>query len=301
MAVSGFAAVMAEGIPADDARREDVAGILATCDGGAHLTRKLLAYIRKESSHPMLVDTAAELQRLSPLLSTLLGSTGTLDVNGEAPSDECPGAHLVRIDSKELERVLGNLATNARDAMPHGGTLSITSGVVELASERGADAKAPPVAFVPPSRFVRLRVRDTGIGMTADVKARVFGSTRCSGSSAASRTQPSAPDALRYESARHLTKALARERLFESRVADIGKKRSHRLVDRPAGDEHEPRRERGVAVRDSMVEIHPAHVRHHEVAEDHVERGLSRGLHVGQEDAERLTWVVQRRHVVLAP
>ncbi|MBP2312585.1 response regulator [Azospirillum soli] len=130
-------------------------------DRGATLTQHLLAFSRRQRLEPKTVDVGALVQGMVGLLERTLG--GTIHIMTETE----PGLWAAQVDPSQLEMALLNLAINARDAMPGGGTLVIRS--VNCA----ADAAARP-ADLAPGDFVRIAVTDTGTGMSPDVAARVF-------------------------------------------------------------------------------------------------------------------------------
>jgi signal transduction histidine kinase/ActR/RegA family two-component response regulator len=113
------------------------------------LVRQLLLFGRKQAGEAMAVDLRLALTDATRLLRRLLGED--IKISLELPSD----AVFLKLDPMQLEQVVVNLAVNARDAMPHGGTLSID-----------VRRRAPGQ--------VRLSVSDTGVGMTDEVRARVF-------------------------------------------------------------------------------------------------------------------------------
>jgi signal transduction histidine kinase/ActR/RegA family two-component response regulator/HAMP domain-containing protein len=129
----------------------------------AGLTRQLLMFSRKNVMKPQPLDLRQVVRDLSKMLKRLLGETVTLEFN---PPPELP---LVQADTGMIEQVIMNLAVNARDAMPRGGTLTISTELVELNEayvQSHADARA--------GAFVCLRVTDTGCGMDTATMARIF-------------------------------------------------------------------------------------------------------------------------------
>ena len=104
--------------------------IMDAADRAATVTRQLLAFCRRAFHRPRAVDLAAALRGLEPLIRRLLGEGRTLIVRTD-------GAPLVWVDPGQLEQVIVNLALNARDAMPDGGTLTVT--VWETAVTQDAD------------------------------------------------------------------------------------------------------------------------------------------------------------------
>jgi len=127
------------------------------------LTRQLLMFSRKNVMQLKLVDLREVVANLSKMLRRLLGETITLQFN---PPPEMP---LVEADPGMLEQVLMNLAVNARDAMPKGGTLTISSSALQF---NEAYVQAHPEARA--GAFVCLAVTDTGCGMDRATMARIF-------------------------------------------------------------------------------------------------------------------------------
>jgi CheY-like chemotaxis protein len=129
----------------------------------AGLTRQLLMFSRKNVMKPELLDLRKVVGELSKMLGRLLGETITLEFN---PPPELP---LVQADTGMVEQVIMNLAVNARDAMPNGGTLTISTNSVEM---NDAYVQTHPEARL--GAFVCLRVSDTGFGMDSATRARIF-------------------------------------------------------------------------------------------------------------------------------
>jgi PAS domain S-box-containing protein len=128
----------------------------------ADLTRRLLAFARRQPLQPTSVDLTGLIADTTGLLRRTLGAT--VEVDTFAPSDMWP----IRVDRAQLESSILNLALNARDAMSSGGRLSITASNVTLAERMKS---APELAL---GDYVRIDVADTGVGMTDDVLARAF-------------------------------------------------------------------------------------------------------------------------------
>jgi PAS domain S-box-containing protein len=135
-------------LPAEHPVRDDVEEIGRAADRAAALTRQLLMFSRREVVMPKLVDVAELVRNLERLLNRTLSERVALRIS-------CgPDIVPVLIDPNQLEQVLVNLAVNARDAMPEGGTLSIAVAGVEGG--------------------VRITVADDGTGMPAEVRERAF-------------------------------------------------------------------------------------------------------------------------------
>jgi two-component system NtrC family sensor kinase len=127
---------------------------------GESLTRQLLTFSRRQTLQPSVIDLAERLPEIKDMLSRSL--RGDIEIRVGVSRRPC----TVKVDPSELELALLNLAVNARDAMPSGGTLTITAKPVVLrgkASEEGLSGD-----------FVAVRVADTGSGIPADVLPRVF-------------------------------------------------------------------------------------------------------------------------------
>src|SRR5688572_443970 len=147
----------------DDARiRSDAAKIQEAVQKGAALTRQLLTFASGGTQR-------GELQDLNEIVSDLGSLLRTLGENIELEVHLAPDLWVVRADAAQLQQVIVNLAINARDAMPAGGTLSVTTENAEL-DEVWCSVR-PRLA---PGRYVRLSVSDTGVGMSPDVQARAF-------------------------------------------------------------------------------------------------------------------------------
>jgi len=131
-------------------------------DRGATLTQHLLAFSRRQRLEPRPVDVGALVRNMGGLLERTLG--GTIHIAAEADAEPWPAL----VDPNQLEMAILNLAINARDAMPSGGTLTIRSANAPL----GDDDDRPNT--LPPGDYVAISVRDTGTGMNDEVAARAF-------------------------------------------------------------------------------------------------------------------------------
>jgi PAS domain S-box-containing protein len=141
----------------------DVAQITLAAEGAARLTKQLLAFGRREVVRPQVVDLNTVVHDVEQLLRRSIGEHLRLSTTLD------PALSPITADLGHLEQVLVNLAVNARDAMPDGGTLSIDTANVVVGPEYAATR--PGVAVGP---HVRLRVSDTGAGMTPEVVTRAF-------------------------------------------------------------------------------------------------------------------------------
>jgi PAS domain S-box-containing protein len=149
-------------LPLDSPLREDVKDIRDAAERGAALTRQLLSLGRREVRAPVLLDLNEVVTSVSRLLFRALGPHVRTDV-------QCgPGPLTILADAGQLEQVLVNLAINARDAMPSGGTLIISTRASALSSVESA------LAGVQDGAYVVLELKDDGIGMDAATRARAF-------------------------------------------------------------------------------------------------------------------------------
>jgi len=140
----------------------DLVEVRTAADRAVDLTRQLLAFSRRQPPAPERLDINALLSDSARLLRRLLGETIALECTF---ADELWEA---RADRGQVEQVVMNLAVNARDAMPDGGRLSISTANAHVDGERAT------ALGVDPGDFVAIAVRDTGTGMTADVLTRLF-------------------------------------------------------------------------------------------------------------------------------
>lgn len=161
--ICGHAEYLKAALPAGDPCLEDVEAIMEAGNGGAALTRQLLAFSRPQAPAPRLLDLNAVLDGLRRLLGRLTGE------NFEIAFAPGPGLAPVKADPNQLEQVVMNLALNSRDAMPGGGRIRIETENVRLEREL-SEGPAP----VPAGLYVRLTVADTGCGMDAAVLPRIF-------------------------------------------------------------------------------------------------------------------------------
>jgi signal transduction histidine kinase len=157
------AAFVAEATTDNEPVQADVAEIRKAARQAAQLTRQLLIFGRRDRVQLEALDMGAVVADVHSLLARSIGEHIKLVVH---PPEGLPP---VRGDRSQIETVLVNLAINARDAMPHGGTLTIESGMALLGSDQ--EGLFPPV---PSGRYVTLSVTDTGVGMSPDVVMRIF-------------------------------------------------------------------------------------------------------------------------------
>jgi len=146
-----------------DPIHRDLQDIRSAGERAASLTRQLLTFSRKQIVKPEVLDLGGMVAGLRGMLSRVVGERIALVVSAS------PDTGKVNADPAQIEQVIMNLAVNARDAMPDGGTLSIETRNVELDSSLAAIH--PAVKLGP---YVMLAISDTGVGMDETTRARVF-------------------------------------------------------------------------------------------------------------------------------
>lgn len=163
MVIQGNAQLLIEDHATDRETRERLEQIVHAGEFAASLTRQLLAFSRKQKMQLKVIQLTDVLKEMAKMLRRLIGENIVLKL-------ECaPDLPPVRADLGMMEQILFNLAVNARDAMPKGGQLTITTQTTRIEPDY--------VNHHPRSRagsFVCLSVRDTGCGMTLEVMARIF-------------------------------------------------------------------------------------------------------------------------------
>ncbi len=162
--IISYTTTLMEELPEPHPMRQDLEEIRRAGQRAAELTRQLLAFSRRQVLEPKIVDLNELVSNTGSMLRRLLGEDLELKLELE------PRIGKVRVDPGQMVQVLMNLAVNARDAMPSGGTLRISTAQVE----RLEDTSLVPLLEVPPCPCVLLSVSDTGMGMDEPTKARIF-------------------------------------------------------------------------------------------------------------------------------
>jgi PAS domain S-box-containing protein len=163
MVISGYSEFLLERIGNDPTMRGHAQEIANAAQRATSLTRQLLAFSRKQMLAPKIVDLNSVVTENVKMLTRLIGEDIDLVM---VPG---PDIGAVKADPGQIEQVIMNLAVNARDAMPHGGKLTIETANVTL-----DDAYARFHAPVKPGDYVMLAISDTGVGMDADTQAHIF-------------------------------------------------------------------------------------------------------------------------------
>ena len=164
-AIKGFASLLQMTIAPTDESHEFVDEIVKASDRAAGLTNQLLAFSRRQLRRPERIDLNARVRDLERMLGLLVSEGGELELRLD------PALGLVHADPGQVEQIVVNLAVNARDAIAGrpGGRITIATSNVSLRDE----FKRWRVTSVP-GEYVRLDVRDNGVGMDADTQARIF-------------------------------------------------------------------------------------------------------------------------------
>ncbi|MGK2856041.1 MAG: PAS domain S-box protein [Thermoanaerobaculia bacterium] len=163
MAIAGQSELVQAGLPAGSPLVRNATRIREAATRAAVLTRKLLAYGRKQTMNLQRHDLNEIVGRMEPALQILMGN----GVSTRLVLD--PLLHAARFDADQLEEVLVNLAANAADAMAGGGTFT-----VETSNVTSDDDASGPDPQLPPGDFVMIAITDTGVGMSPAVRVRMF-------------------------------------------------------------------------------------------------------------------------------
>lgn len=160
-AIQGSARLLEEKLDRDEPAREEASAILQASAHVAELTRQLLAFSRRQTLQPRVIDLNGAVRRMELMLRRTLPED--VEVSIEAP----PRSSWIRIDPTHLEQVILNLAANARDAMPEGGKLRISTAGAVAEEEADGDGSEP-------GKTARLIISDNGAGIPPDALPHVF-------------------------------------------------------------------------------------------------------------------------------
>jgi two-component system, cell cycle sensor histidine kinase and response regulator CckA len=162
-AITNYAGFIADESHDRPGVRADAEQIQAAAQRAAALTRQLLIFTQRDVTQPEALDLNAIIAEIRDLLAASVGTHVDLRIDSAA---DLPA---IRADRGQVGQVLLNLAVNARDAIPQSGTMTIGTSLAEFGHD---DARLHP--DLSPGRYVELSVRDTGIGMSAEVASRIF-------------------------------------------------------------------------------------------------------------------------------
>ncbi len=162
-AMIGFCDLLLERHGPDDPSFADIQQIRQNANRATNLVRQLLAFSRKQTLEPVRLDVTEGLADLASLLRRLIGETVELDM--QHGRDLLP----VKGDKSQFDQIIINLCVNARDAMPGGGAITVSTQNVTLSDpvQRGHD-------LMPPGRYVLVDVADTGTGISKEHMERIF-------------------------------------------------------------------------------------------------------------------------------
>ncbi len=142
---------------------QDIMQIKQNANRAAALVRQLLAFSRRQTLRPQVLDLGEALSDLTMLLRRLIGEKVTLEVvHGR---DLWP----VKVDISQFEQVVVNLAVNARDAMPEGGKLTVRTATIAADESKNFPSKG-----MPPGDYVLVEVSDTGVGISPEIIEKIF-------------------------------------------------------------------------------------------------------------------------------
>ncbi len=157
-----YSHVLLESFPPDDERRPQLEGIRDAGERAANLTRQLLAFSRQKPDHPTPLDLNTLIVASASWLQRLVGDDAEIITRFE------PKLPAIMADRGPMEQILMNLVINARDAMPRGGEIVISTENVTLTAEQAASRQLSP------GSFVSLSVRDSGEGIPTAIQAQIF-------------------------------------------------------------------------------------------------------------------------------
>ncbi len=161
--IQGYGQLLAGQLDRAHPGRHKLDQMLKASERAANLTRQLLAFSRRQVLEPRVLRLNAVLADSETLLRRLVGEDVEIEVR------EARDLGRVRADAGQIDQVLMNLAANARDAMPQGGRL-----VIETANVEWGERESPRAFPAPPGRYVRLSVRDSGVGIDAETLLHIF-------------------------------------------------------------------------------------------------------------------------------
>jgi signal transduction histidine kinase len=160
--IRGYTELVRSDLPDGSPASGDLDRIVDAVDRAAGVTKMVLAFSRKQPGEKRLLSLNQVIHGLEPMLRQLIKDQVDVRLQLDA------GLASVRADQGQMEQVLVNLATNARDAMPDGGAMLIAT------AHRSVDAVTPATGVLSAGDYVALTVSDEGIGMSPDLVSRIF-------------------------------------------------------------------------------------------------------------------------------
>ena len=156
-AIMVYCGLLTENLGANDSARQHAQEIFAAAEQGSELVRQLLSIARQRKLEPTLVSLSEVVEDLGDMLHRLIGENVAMQIVGDQ-------AGLVEVDRTQIQQAILNLALNARDAMPSGGRLTIRTSAKTVSAGTA----------IPPGKYVVLSIADTGSGMDAATRERIF-------------------------------------------------------------------------------------------------------------------------------
>jgi PAS domain S-box-containing protein len=163
MVIQSYTELVCDSLPAGDQLRQYAQQVLKATDRGASLTRQMLAFGRKQMLSPVVLDLSELIDETVRMLKRLIGEDIEVIVNS------ADSLWAIEADPDQMVQVLMNLCVNARDAMPQGGNLTLTTNNVKV-----DDSFAATHEYISHGDYVMLSVTDTGQGMSKQVQDRLF-------------------------------------------------------------------------------------------------------------------------------
>ncbi|MCS6806929.1 MAG: response regulator [Acidobacteriota bacterium] len=164
-AMTGYTTLSLEMIPEENPAHDFLQELQKSVERAANLNKQLLAFARRQVTEPKVIDLNELILDVGKMLRRLISEDIELVIRSAA--DPC----IVKVDPGQLTQVLVNMAVNARDAMPQGGTLTIETARANLHLD---ESTLQPQGDATPAPYVLLTVSDTGTGMTEEVKEHLF-------------------------------------------------------------------------------------------------------------------------------
>jgi len=166
MGILGYAGLALAKLPDDSPARNNIERVQTTAQRAAALTNQMLVYSGKAPAAVSPNDLSLLIESSLPLIKTSVGSRAKLVCN------LAPGLPLVACDGNQVRQLIVNLTTNASEALPHGGTVTIETGVTEATAETPGHNVLRD--RVPPGPYVYLEIADDGEGMSAETRSKIF-------------------------------------------------------------------------------------------------------------------------------
>ena len=163
MVMRTYTEMLQDRLPEHDILRKNTEEVIKAVDRAAGLTGQMLAFSRKQILSPVILDLNALIAETVKMLKRVIGEDIEIRVDAEE------SLWTIKADPDQIVQVLMNLCVNARDAMPQGGILTISTG-----NDTVEEGIIGPRSFVSSGEYVKLSVTDTGIGMSHDIQEEIF-------------------------------------------------------------------------------------------------------------------------------